>query len=915
MPLLHSRPLLSLARTFAPANTCTALGFGLLFILLSAFMAQPAFASETETLSILLQAFPFDPDDKNASLIFGLFMGVMLTAAVYLFFIWIVMRERGQVFLLCLLVCLSAYIGSTNEQMVGQIGMTANLRSLVANYSMILSCFFGLCFTYYFLEVDVNCPTLTAPMIIIGIILTCLLMYSSLEANQNLARLALPMLSTITIVFILGIGVVALERGVSGSMTLIIAFLFLLNGVMADPLYDLGCFRNSGIGHNFIYISFSMAAMMFAIVIASQFAARQEEKEKALALSNERFTLATRGSNEGLFDWNLNTGEIFFSDQLRKILGRRLDNTSDSLKLWLRMVLDTDRRIIREALRRFRRNGDVSTINIEYRIIASGNTRRWLHTKAIAVRDGSSKRILRLVGSTSDITQRKQNEVALRASEGRFRSITEAHPVPVLIVSLRNGVLLYASPGAEQLLGLRQDQLLSEMFDRFLPDTVARNDIWKAMGEGREVNLKEVRLVRGDSGFLDTALSARRISYQGEDSMVIGLYDLTERKQAEAKISHQQEALQQSEKMAALGGLLAGVAHELNNPLSVVVGQTTLLMEGSTEPKVIMRAEKIFKAADRCARIVKSFLALARRKPPERKRVDINGIINAALELLGYQIRTGNVIVNLDLANDMPGVIGDSDQLIQVITNLIMNAAQAMESWNGPRRITVKTGFQSDHAILTIADTGPGVPAEIRSRIFEPFFTTKSGKGGTGVGLSLCLNIIASHDGQLLLEDTPGGGATFIIQLSLMTEAQNQAPVGHDDTLSLPKMKILLVDDEVEIAQTLADLLEPEGHVIDIAINGAIALEKIRRSSYDMIISDLRMPVLDGPGLYDALQRELPSYLQKIIYVTGDTLSSHVHSFLSQHDVPVVEKPYRLKDVREAIATTLQKNKNVANVS
>lgn len=166
----------------------------------------------------------------------------------------------------------------------------------------------------------------------------------------------------------------------------------------------------------------------------------------------------------------------------------------------------------------------------------------------------------------------------------------------------------------------------------------------------------------------------------------------------------------------------------------------------------------------------------------------------------------------------------------------------------------------------------------------------------------------------MLLNDTPGGGATFTIDLP-MTEASElgkgaQSP---SQELVLPILKILLVDDEVEIAQTLADLLEPEGHTIDIAVNGAIALNKLHKNRFDVIISDLRMPVMDGPALYEALGRELPSYLNKIIYVTGDTLSSHVQTFLSQHPVHVVEKPYRLSDVRRAVATLLKREGGNSN--
>jgi PAS domain S-box-containing protein len=871
----------------------------------------PCLAHAADNGSMATAFYSDDFNEKSSSLIFGLFMGVMLTASAYLFFIWVVMRDRGQVFLLCLLLCLSINILSTNDLLMNQAGFySASTRGLLTNYSMIFSCIFSVFFTYYFLEIEINNPGFRIPLFILSGLLFLLLLYSVFD--QTLVRFALPALSALTIAVILASGIASMRQGVSGSFTHIIAFIFFLAGALSEPLYNLGYISNTDSSKNLTYTSYSMAALMFAIVIASQFAARQEEKEKALATSNERFTLATRGANEGLFDWNIETGEVFFSDQFRKIIGLRLENTALSLKIWMRMMVPSDRRIVREALRRFRRNSEINTINIEYRIAQPNDNRRWLHSKAVAMRNPKTRKIMRLVGSTSDITARKQSEVALRASEARFRSITEAHPVPVLIVSLRGQTTLYTSPGAEELLGSPQNKILHEYVERFLPNTDARLEIWEAMNSGKEVNLKEVQLHRYDGTVLDAALSARRISYQNEDAMVIGLYDLTERKAAEAQIARQHEALQQSEKMAALGGLLAGVAHELNNPLSVVIGQATLLTEGSEDPKIVARGEKIFKAADRCARIVKSFLALARRKPPERKQVKLNDIIGAALELLGFQIRTNEITVNLNLEDPLPEITGDGDQLTQVITNLVMNAAQAMEGWQGKHEITIRSWHDADHHVLvSVADSGPGISAEIRTRVFEPFFTTKSSKGGTGVGLSLCLNIVASHGGQMMLEDTPGGGATFIVSLP-MSEVSSETQDGNQQSgIVLPsKLKILLVDDEVEIAQTLADLLEPEGHEIDIAVNGAIALAKLHKASYDVIISDLRMPVMDGPALYEALGRELPSYLNKIIYVTGDTLSSHVQTFLSQYTVPVVEKPYRLSDVRRAVANLLKDNKD-----
>ena len=849
-----------------------------------------------------------DGGAQIAALFFGLLIGVVITAAAYLFFIWFFMRDRGQVFLLIFLLCLGANIASSSDLLMHSMGIYDQVgREFLTNLSIIASWIFALFFTYYFLDLDINSPEFKRPFVLIGIVLILILLYSLID--YLFIHFAMPVIGVFTISAILIAGLSGLKNNTSGSMVHLVAFIFFMGGALMEPAYILGYIITPAQENSATYTSFALSAMMFSIVVATQFAARQEDKEKALAISNERFVLATKGANEGLFDWNLATGEIFFSDQFRKILGFRLPNNAAGLKQWIRMMLPADRRAVVDTVRRFRHNAKASTLNVEYRIELHSGERRWLHTKAVAMRDRSSQAVLRMVGSTGDITSRKQSEVALRTSELRFRSITEAHPVPVLIVGIGSGAIFYATPGSEKLLGLKQEDIQKEFIERFLPDKALLAQVCKDIRDKLPVDQVETELVSADGTRIAAAVSARGLSFQDGDAMVIGLYDLTERKKAEAQIAQQQEALQQSEKMAALGGLLAGVAHELNNPLSVVVGQATLLMEGAPEQKVATRAEKIFKAADRCSRIVKSFLALARRKPPERKPVDLNQIVRASLELLGYQLKTSDVEVGSALCESALEVIGDGDQLTQVITNLVLNSAQAMDGWQGKHKISVSSFRDGEgFAFLKVEDTGPGIPQEIRTRVFEPFFTTKGGKGGTGVGLALCLNIVAAHGGELLLTDTPGGGATFTIKLPpLEKTAMSDAGAVDVEHKALKPISLLLVDDEVELAQTLADLLEPDGHRIDIAANGAIALEKLHKTSFDAIISDLRMPVMDGPALYEALQRELPSYLNRIIYVTGDTLSSRVHEFLNSNTVPVVEKPYRLKDICRALSELLGK--------
>lgn len=844
---------------------------------------------------------------RTPDIVFGLFTGVMLTAALYLFFIWIVIRDRGQVFLMLLLLCLAVNMASTNDTMMQALSIfNMTMRNLLQSYSMILAYFFSLFFTYYFLDIDNNAPFMKIPIFIFSGCLGLLLIYSSFD--QTPIHFILPTLGVLSVSIILLTGLSTLRVGVTGSFSHLTAFLCFLAGNLAIPLYDLGYIIQLDTAKNASYMGYSVAAMMFAIVIAGQFAARQEEKEKALATSNERFSLAAKGSNEGLFDWNRLTNETYISDQFHKITATSKLKSTRSLHAWLRFIQPTDHKIFFRALRKIKDARGTASINLELRAHRKENERYWLHVKMIAVKEPGSDQLIRLVGSIGDITGRKRSESELRASEVRFRSITEAHPVPVMISKLDDNQILYASPGAEVLLGLPSGTLTSNQLDRFIPKANERNEILEDIQNGKEINLKEISITHGDGDMLPAALSARKINYRNKEAMVIGLYDLTERKKAEKQIEEQQEALQQSEKMAALGGLLAGVAHELNNPLSVVMGQTTLLTENQPDEKIVKRGEKIYKAADRCSRIVKSFLALARRKPPEHKSVDINLIIQSSLELLGYQYKNERVTLNVDMAKDLPPVIGDDDQLTQVFINLALNAAQAMHEWDGTREVTIqtKTDFDNKHIVVSVIDTGPGVPQDLQKKIFEPFFTTK-GNGGTGVGLALCMNIVASHGGKLLLEDTTGGGTTFHVTLPIAitgTLSKEDLEVAkHTGALNL---KVLIVDDEIELAETLADLLEPDGHDIDLALNGKIALEKLKKADFDVIISDLRMPVMDGTELYAKMKEEIPQYLNKIIYVTGDTLSPHVNAFLSENPVPVIDKPYRIADVQKAIVNLLK---------
>ena len=267
------------------------------------------------------------------------------------------------------------------------------------------------------------------------------------------------------------------------------------------------------------------------------------------------------------------------------------------------------------------------------------------------------------------------------------------------------------------------------------------------------------------------SVTSRRIVFQGEPAIVTAWADLTALRAAQAEVARSREALHQSEKLTALGALLAGVAHELNNPLSVVVGYSSMLREIPCDPAMTARAEKIHAAAERCARIVRTFLAMARARPPRREPVALGEVVLGALDLAGYGLRSADVEVKLDLPAGLAPVHGDADQLHQVVVNLVVNAQQALISRPSPRRLTISAWAEGGEAVLEIADNGPGMDPDVASRAFEPFFTTKPQGVGTGVGLSVCHGIVVAHGGRIELDTDQGTGARFRVFLPLSEEA------------------------------------------------------------------------------------------------------------------------------------------------
>lgn len=373
-----------------------------------------------------------------------------------------------------------------------------------------------------------------------------------------------------------------------------------------------------------------------------------------------------------------------------------------------------------------------------------------------------------------------------------------------------------------------------------------------------------------------------------------------------------QAQLIQSEKLSGIGEFVAGVAHELNNPLTSVMGFSELLAQTDTDPKHKRYLEMIHKSALRCQKIVQALLSFARRHKPERKAVCVNGLIEAALEILHYQLRTTNIEVTTDLDPNLPQAMVDPHQVQQVFLNIINNARQAIEAHHPKGWIKLATCVQGDNVRVTIQDSGPGIPQTSLAKIFDPFFTTKEIGKGTGLGLSLCYGIIKEHGGTITPRSKLGEGATFIIEFPIThapaAECEEKKRIPETDIINPREgagKKVLVIDDEEPILHMVREVLSSRGYHVDLAGDGEAGLKRLAQTRYDVTLCDWKMPGLSGQEVFERVRRKDPAQSERMIFITGDVVNDKTRRFLEEQKRVLLPKPFTLAEFREAIAKML----------
>ncbi len=376
------------------------------------------------------------------------------------------------------------------------------------------------------------------------------------------------------------------------------------------------------------------------------------------------------------------------------------------------------------------------------------------------------------------------------------------------------------------------------------------------------------------------------------------------------------QQLIQSEKLSAIGELISGIAHELNNPLTGVMGYSQLLqLRKDLDERARESLLKINNLALRCQKIVQNLLSFARKQKPERTLSSVNDVLERTVELRNYELSVNNIEIVRELDRNLPKTIADAHQLQQVFLNIITNAEHAMLQANGRGRLVIRSrsDIPNNRIIVEIMDDGPGIPEAHLSKIFDPFFTTKEVGKGTGLGLSLTYGIIKEHGGNVYAISRPEEGATFVIELPVISRLNDDVsifPQLMPQALQFDKLvrdkRILIVDDEKYILDFFIEIFRMFPMQVDTAGDGRAAMEKLLATDYDLVITDFRMPQMNGRELYQWIKQNRPHLHQRIIFITGDTVSTETRTFFEKHGNLYLAKPFKIEEVKEVIQQSLE---------
>jgi len=486
--------------------------------------------------------------------------------------------------------------------------------------------------------------------------------------------------------------------------------------------------------------------------------------------------------------------------------------------------------------------------------------------------------------------------MAFEAERSLYHQMFDTLPNPALVVVV-DGSILEANPAAVTLLAATDARAMrGRNLSEWAPATqrtalltALREGVHKAqqLRLGIEVGGDQVAEVEGVITNVEPGRDAAKLLFLAVD---VSREVLLQRK------------LLKSDRLAQLGALVSGVAHELNNPLAAIAAFAELLAVDATSSQLRESAEVIHAEAERAGRIVRTLLDFARQRPHARQPIDLRDTVDRVVALERSALKKARVHLSTDIPDHIPDPVGDQQELQQVLLNGIVNAIQAIESSGKPGKILVWARRTEGYVSIFIDDNGPGVPPELLDRAFDPFFTTK-GEQGTGLGLAISLGLIRQMGGRLFLVNVDGAGARLGIELPAAESPSAPAKPQRVRPADRP-LSVLLVEDEPSVRRGLELMARRLGHEVEVAADYAHAVKRLegRKKPYDVLLIDIHLDEHHtGFDLFEQLRLEGHGRERRVVFTTGDSMSAKTRDALRISERPVLRKPFNLEDLREML--------------
>jgi PAS domain S-box-containing protein len=521
-----------------------------------------------------------------------------------------------------------------------------------------------------------------------------------------------------------------------------------------------------------------------------------------------------------------------------------------------------------------------------------------------------SGRTVRFQGRLVDITERRDIERKLRQEQEFTRRLVECFP-DLIVVLDREGRFTYVSERIKEMLGVSPEEYISEQVgQRASPESRSKLEKMRQnIVSGREAHGQiEVEAQHMDGSWKTLRIAASPL--YDETGTIVGMVssgqDITESKRLEQQLA-------QNEKLASMGQMMVGVAHELNNPLTAILGISDLLRERTTDETSRRHAELILKQARRAANIVQNLLAFSRPPTQRRARLQIEEVIQQALQLERASLSQKQIQVKFAAPPDLPAIEGDHKLLTQVFQNMLANAGQSISAARGSGTIEISLTRANENIRVTITDDGGGIPADIIAKIFDPFFTTKRPSGGSGLGLAICLAVIKDHGGRIQVQSTAGAGAAFHILLPAASgesaSAAKQVPATKADVPGVESLRghsVLVVDDEEAIREIVEDGLRAREMRVHSVGSSEEAISHLTANDCDAVVCDFNLPGLNGEGLLEKLRAERGDTAPRFVFMTGEMFNPATFARYRDMGVRVLQKPFHVSALATLLAEILE---------